>query len=198
MTLSIRMADSSDAEAIQAIYEPIVRDTWISFELDIPDVAEMRHRIETYMETYPWLVCVDGEQIAGYVYASTYRARKAYQWSVEVTAYIHEDYRRRGIGRALYISLFEILALQGYCNAYAGVALPNEGSIGLHRAMGFEDIGIYKNVGYKFGQWHDVAWLQMALQDYPSNPSDPVKLPQFTQADQLAEAIQKGQPLLRG
>jgi L-amino acid N-acyltransferase YncA len=100
-------------------------------------------------------------------YGSSHRERHAYRWSVEVSAYVHPHHHRQGIGRALYLRLFEALAHKGFCNAYAGVALPNDGSVALHRSVGFEPIGVFKAVGHKFGKWHDVAWFQRALRDSP-------------------------------
>ena len=159
----IRLARSEDAGQIQAIYAPVVRDTAISFEVEIPDASEMRQRILSTLETHPWLVCeVDG-RVLGYVYAGRHRARAAYQWATEVTVYIHADARRLGVGRALYSSLFQLLTLQGFRNLHAGITLPNEGSVGIHESMGFQLVGVYKEVGYKFGGWHDVGWWQLSL-----------------------------------
>ena len=144
MTIQIRLATSDDAPQIQAIYAPIVRDTFISFEKVVPTVDEIAGRITKTLQQYPYLVCdIDG-QIAGYAYASSFRSREAYQWTAEVTAYIHPDFHRRGIGHGLYTSLFAILREQGYFNAVSVIALPNPASVGLHEAMGFQKIGVFK------------------------------------------------------
>jgi phosphinothricin acetyltransferase len=172
----IRLATEHDAKQIHAIYAPIVRDTIISFELEIPAVDEMKQRICATLEQYPWLVCDNDSEVMGYAYASAHRSRKAYQWSVDVSAYTHEIYRRQGVGRALYTALFEILRHQGYFNAYAGIALPNAGSIGLHEAMGFQPVGVYKSVGYKFGGWHDVSWHQLTLQPHTDSVQAPTSI----------------------
>src|SRR5205823_4346286 len=97
-----------------------------------------------------------------------------------VSAYVRQDRHRRGVGRALYTRLFEILRRQGFVNAFAGITLPNPGSVGLHEAMGFEFIGVYRGIGYKGGAWHDVGWYQLALQRRPDNPAPPVPWPQVS------------------
>lgn len=164
MPVSVRAAKPDDAEAIAAIYARIVASTTISFELEPPSVDEMRGRIENTLKTLPWLVSLDGsDQVNGYAYASKHRERAAYQWSVDVTVYVRDDSRGQGVGRALYEVLFSRLAEQGFFQAFAGIALPNSGSIALHEAMGFKSIGVYRNVGFKLGQWRDVSWWQKEL-----------------------------------
>lgn len=164
--MNIRIATPKDASEITSIYAPIVRDTIISFELESPSVDEMRSRIEGTLKTHPWLVSLDDAgAVNGYVYASKHRERLAYQWSVDVTAYVREDSRGRGIGRALYRRLFSELAELGYFQAFGGIALPNLASIALHEAVGFKHIGTYKRVGFKLGAWHDVGWWQKELRD---------------------------------
>lgn len=169
--MNIRVATPSDAEAITVIYSPIVANTSISFELTPPTVEEMRGRIVKTLADLPWLVSVDAQgSVNGYVYASKHRERPAYQWSVDVTAYVREDARGRGIGKGLYQALFAELVTQGYFQAFAGIALPNDGSVALHESVGFEPIGVYRKVGFKLGAWHDVGWWQKELRV----PSDPV------------------------
>ena len=169
----IRSARPDDAEAIMHIYAPIVAETAISFELEIPTVDEMRRRVVSTLERFPWLVSEDEHGVVdGYVYASQHRERPAYQWSVDVTTYVRSDARGRGIGKSLYNQLFEELATQGYFNAFAGIALPNVSSIALHESVGFKFVGIYRGVGYKLGAWHDVSWWQRPLQAL-TTPSPP-------------------------
>ncbi|MGE5616983.1 MAG: arsinothricin resistance N-acetyltransferase ArsN1 family B, partial [Bacillota bacterium] len=154
----IRLATPDDAAAVAAIYAPNVTDAVISFEYVPPDVAEMRRRIEKVLAQFPWLVWEEGGIVGGYVYASAHRERAAYQWSTDVSAYVHPDFRRRGVAKALYRTLFEILRVQGYQNAYAGITLPNAPSVALHEAVGFTAVGVYRHVGFKKGRWHDVGW----------------------------------------
>lgn len=197
MTTKIRLACADDAVQIQAIYAPIVAETTISFEQVVPTVEDMAERIEKTTERYPWLACTDGDTIAGYVYATAHRVRAAYQWSVDVSVYVHPNYRRRGMGRALYTALFQVLAAQGFYNAYAGIALPNTGSVGVHEAVGFVPVGVYKQVGYKLGAWHDVGWWQLALQPKDAEPQTPIPIADLIDSVQWNAAIDAGLALLK-
>ena len=169
----IRLAVPDDAEAIAQIYAPAVTDNATSFEIIAPDAAEITRRMSTITERYPWIVADENGIVTGYAYGSTHRARHAYQWSAEVSAYVHADYHRKGIGRALYASLFEMLALQGYRSAFAGLTLPNQASEEFHKSLGFSVIGVFPNIGYKNKQWHDTLWLGRALAPYDSDVPPP-------------------------
>lgn len=172
--MNIRTARPDDAPAITEIYAPIVASTTISFELEPPTVGEMRNRIASTLTQLPWLVAVDeAGAVNGYVYASRHRERAAYRWSVDVSAYVHESARGQGLGKALYGKLFELLAGLGYCQAFAGIALPNAASTALHESVGFEPLGVYRRVGFKHGAWHDVGWWQKTLSDV-DQPALPV------------------------
>lgn len=134
----LRLATPGDAAGVRAIYAPVVRDTAISFEFEEPSIEEMARRIGgAFAAGYPWIVSESEGVIGGYAYASAFRTRRAYDWTTEVSVYVHPDQHRRGVGRELYAKLFEILTLQGYRSAYGVATAPNEGSEGLHRAMGF-------------------------------------------------------------
>jgi L-amino acid N-acyltransferase YncA len=172
-TAAVRDAGPADAAACAAIYAPYVTGTAISFELDPPDEGEMRHRIEAAGATHAWVVLEDGGSIAGYAYGARLHSRPAYRWSCEASVYVQIGRRRTGGGRALYTALFERLAARGFRSVIAGMTLPNEPSAGLHRAMGFEPVGTYRNIGYKLGRWHDVAYLQRELADPGSPPAEP-------------------------
>ena len=165
--LFIRPATESDAPSLLTIYQPSVETTAASFETVVPTVEEFAARINKALAGWQWLVAERNGQCAGYACGSSHRERRAYRWSVEVSAYVHPDHQRQGIGRALYLQLLPELARRGFCNAYAGITLPNEGSVELHRDVGFQLIGTFKAVGRKFGKWHDVAWFQRALRDSP-------------------------------
>jgi phosphinothricin acetyltransferase len=160
----IRPADPArDAAACAAIYAPFVADTPTSFELVAPDAEQMAARIARTAATHPWLVCERAGEIAGFAYGSMHRERAAYRWAAEVSVYIDPAHHRTGVGRALYEDLFERLRAQRLRVAIAGITLPNEASVGLHEALGFEPIGVYRGVGWKAGAWHDVGWWQLRL-----------------------------------
>jgi phosphinothricin acetyltransferase len=164
--MKIRAATTEDAAACAAIYAPYVTDTTISFETEPPTQAEMAERIAAAERTHAWLVLEDledGGRVVGYAYAGPWRSRPAYRWTCETSIYLEVGRRRRGSGRALYEALLARLAERGYRTAVAGMTLPNEASVALHRAMGFEPVGTFRQVGHKHGQWHDVAWTQRAL-----------------------------------
>jgi L-amino acid N-acyltransferase YncA len=197
MYTTIRLATEDDAAQVQDIYAPYCLHTPISFEEVPPSEAEIRQRIRTITARYPWLVCDKDGELLGYAYGSTHRERAAYRWSVEVTAYIREGRHRSGIGRALYTSLFRLLALQGFYNAYAGITLPNPGSVGLHEAMGFRHLGVYTAIGFKHGAWHDVGWWQTPLQPQVPAPAEPMNFQQVRAAKEWDEALAAGLPLLR-
>jgi L-amino acid N-acyltransferase YncA len=169
----IREARSGDAAGLLAIYGPVVRETAISFEVAVPSLEEMRRRIDETLPRMPWLVVVAGDDVAGYAYAGPHRTRAAYQWSVDVSVYVHPRHHRAGVGRALYSALLDLLVLQGYCRAYAGITLPNPASVGLHEALGFRPVGVYSGVGFKVGAWHDVGWWQRPLGAPPPHPAPP-------------------------
>jgi phosphinothricin acetyltransferase len=165
--VTVRVATLHDAEALLEIYRPFVQRTTVSFELEPPPAEEFALRIEKALARFAWLVAESGGRTIGYAYGTQYRERAAYRWATEVSAYVHPGHQGRGVGRALYERLFDALALKGYCTAYAGIALPNEASVGLHQAVGFEPVGVFRRAGRKFGRWHDVAWFQRTLRDEP-------------------------------
>ena len=191
------MALATDAPQIAAIYAPFCWETPVSFEVVAPTPDEMAQRIQKITERMPWLVLEQGGEIAGYVYASPHRERAAYQWSVDVAAYVSSDFRRQGVGRALHTALFRLLTLQGYFTAYAGITLPNPASVGLHEAMGFQPVGVYREVGYKLGAWHDVAWYHLALQPKQAEPDPPHPIQDVLASVEGNEALTSGLPLYR-
>lgn len=167
----IRLARSTDAAGILAIYAPYIANTSFTFETEIPTESEFANRIASYLASWPWLVCeVDG-QVAGYAYASRYRERVAYQWSAECSVYVQDDHHRSGIARALYTALFSILKLQGYRNVYAVINLPNERSVAFHESMGFRWFATYEQVGYKLGQWKNVGWWRLIINKFEQEPA---------------------------
>ena len=171
--MPIRDATAADAAACAAIYAPYVTDTAISFETSPPGAEEMARRIEACLRTHAWLVLEEERRVVAYAYGGPFRERAAYRWACEVSVYVELGRRRTGAGRALYEQLLSRLTARGYRTALAGMTLPNEASVGLHRALGFEPAGTYRRVGYKHGRWHDVAWAQLMLAEGDEPPEDP-------------------------
>jgi L-amino acid N-acyltransferase YncA len=167
-TVHIRYADPDrDAAACAAIYAPSVTEGVASLEERAPEAREMADRIRITARSHPWLVAeIDGD-VVGYAYGSRHHDRAAYRWSADVTVYISAAYHRRGVGRALYGALFELLQRQGIYEVCAGVTLPNDPSVGLHESLGFRPVGVYRDVAFKFGEWYSVGWWQMSLQPHP-------------------------------
>ncbi|KAK7465495.1 hypothetical protein VKT23_005470 [Stygiomarasmius scandens] len=172
---TIRPANTSDAEACAAIYASYVLETAISFESIPPSTLEMAERITTAISRYAWIVLEEAGVIRGYAYAAPYASRQAYDWSCEVSVYLDRGYSRRsGAGRALYEELFKRLEERGFRMLIASITVPNEASLGLHCAMGFEAVGTFKRIGFKNEQWWDVARLQKPLGN-EGEPPRPLK-----------------------
>ena len=151
----------------------------------------------TISEQFPWIVADLDRRILGYAYGSQHRERAAYQWSVDAAVYVSPESQRTGLGRGLYTSLFRILAFQGYHKAFAGIALPNPASVGLHEAVGFELVGIYRGVGYKLGRWHDVGWWQLSLQPASDEPSPPRSIQEIRESLAVQELLEAGALLVQ-
>ena len=159
----VRPALEGDAEACRAIYAPHVTDTWVSFEEVVPDVAEMACRICENSASHGWLVAEIDARVAGFAYGSPHRTRGAYKTSCDVAIYVDPAHAGKGVGKALYGALLPRLKERGFHAAFAGIALPNDASIALHEACSFTAIGIYREVGWKLGDWRDVGWWQRLL-----------------------------------
>lgn len=197
MRTTIRLAEISDGEALSHIYRPAVIDSATSFEIVAPLGKEMGVRVERTLQHTPWLVCEYGNDVVGYAYASRHRDRPAYQWSADTAVYVRGDQQRTGVARALYMSLFAILTRQGFYSAYAGITLPNEASVGLHTAVGFTPVGVYRGVGFKHGAWRDVAWYERALAARNRTPNHPVSLPTLLKTVELEPSLSVGLQFLR-
>jgi phosphinothricin acetyltransferase len=178
----IRHATPEDAAGCLDVYAPFADDTAISFEQQAPSLAEYTQRIIRVSRSHAFLVADDDGNIAGFAYAGVHRGRLAYRWSCEVSVYLDAAAQGRGLGRALYQTLFALLERQGYRMLLAGVALPNPASVGLHRSLGFAEVGIYRRIGWKAGAWRDVMWLARPLgaerheTEMPPPPGPPVML----------------------
>lgn len=163
---TIRLITTADIAGVLEVYRPYIEETSISFEYEVPTLEEFTQRVANITQQYPWLVYEEGGKVIGYAYGMTHRTRTAYQWSVEVAIYVAKDHRSKGVGKQLYEKLFALLREQGYKTAFAGMTIPNEKSEALHLSCGFEEIGVFKNIGYKFGEWHSVKWFQKQLGEY--------------------------------
>lgn len=168
----LRTATPADGEACATIYEPYVRETSITFEIDPPDAQEMSRRIAKALQTHSWLVLEENGIIIGYAYGSQFAPRAAYRWTCEGSVYVDRQRRRSGAGRALYEALIDALAKKGYRRMIALIAPPNPASVKLHQALGFTPIGTAHNVGWKNGSWLDVQWLELNL-----TPDEDLSLP---------------------
>lgn len=170
----MRIVQPSDAASILEIYTPYILNTAVTFETEIPSITSFEERIKHYTEKWPWIVYeVDGT-IGGYAYATKHRERLAYQWCVESSVYIRDQFQGEGIASKLYNALFELLRLQGFINVYAGITLPNDRSISFHEKLGFTNFAYYKNVGHKLGEWRTVGWWQKQINNYEKQPLAPV------------------------
>jgi L-amino acid N-acyltransferase YncA len=184
VTSTLRHADPArDAAACAAIYAPYVTASAASFEEQAPSAEEFAARIERTSRTHPWLVLEEAERVVGYAYASPHRARSAYRWAADVAIYVDPAHQHRGAGRRLYSALLDLLREQGLRMACAGITMPNDASVALHRAMGFEQVGTYRAIGWKAGAWRDVSWWQLRLAGgdddgaAPAEPGPPPRLP---------------------
>jgi L-amino acid N-acyltransferase YncA len=169
MSDTVRPASDEDAAAIAAVYEPWVRETAASFEIEPPGADEMRRRITGSLE---WLVLERSGSVVGYAYANPLRSRPAYAWSVELSIYVDTLARGSGVGRALLGALTARLVSRGFVNAFAGITLPNAPSVALFESFGFVRYGVQRQVGFKLGAWHDVGWWQHELRAATIPPPD--------------------------
>lgn len=160
---AIRPARPGDAAAIAAIYAPYVEKTAISYECIPPDAAEMSRRMAELMPQMPWLVWEEDGEILGYAYASPAFQRRAYAFLADLSIYLREDVRGRGIGTAFYAVLEEILYRQGYCRVYALVTAANAASCRFHEALGYRVFTVFEQSGLKLGDWHSTVWFEKVL-----------------------------------
>jgi phosphinothricin acetyltransferase len=174
----IRMASEADADELLKIYSPYIADTAITFEYEVPSVAEFAHRIQNTLKKYPYIVAVEGDRIIGYAYASAFNARAAYDWAVETTVYLRQDCRGRGLGKVLYLALEDILKRQNILNLNACIAYTpvqdvhlDHTSPAFHQHLGYSKVAHFTKCGYKFGTWYDMIWMEKLLGEHPVPPA---------------------------
>lgn len=183
-TLTLRLARPEDAPALRDIYAPYVRETAISFEYDVPSIAEFTQRIERTLIKYPYLAAESDGELLGYAYAGPFHERPAYQWAAEATVYVKRGSHKRGVGKRLYQTLEDCLRRQNICTVNACVAYPRGGdpylttnSADFHRHLGYRQVGEFHNCGYKFGRWYDMIWMEKELIPPPEVPSPVTPFP---------------------
>ena len=172
--MEIRFAKPSDARSLLDIYAPYVENTAITFEYEVPTIEDFATRIEKTLEKYPYLIAEEDGIVFGYAYASTYYARAAYDWAVELSVYVSQEARGQGVGTRLYDALEDLLEQMGYIHFLACISLPNEASLALHRKRGYQQVAHFPKIGYKLERWHDIVWLQKSLEKQ-ANPIKPLK-----------------------
>lgn len=192
----VRLATEADCASILEIYASFIAKTVKTFEYEVPTLPEFSKRMANIQKKYPWLICEVNDAVVGYAYASQFNERAAYDWSVDFSIYIKSQYHREKIGKALYFALFELLKLQGYYSAYAGIALPNIKSESFHQSFGFKPIGVYHNVGYKLGDWRDVKWFELKIQDYSTSPKRPRDIGEIRNMLEFKQIIQQAEKIL--
>lgn len=161
--MRLRLAEPSDAENILEIYKPYILNTRITFEYDVPSAEDFRKRVEKICEKYPYILCERDGRLSGYCYASRFMERAAFGWDAELSVYLREEERGKGIGRVLYCAVIEILGLMNIRNIYGLIAYPNDASERLHRELGFKLQGVLEKTGYKLGEWTDLMYFCLRL-----------------------------------
>jgi L-amino acid N-acyltransferase YncA len=192
----IRIAAPSDAGGVLEIYGPYCGQSPVSFEIRRPTLDEMEERIAKIGEHYPWFICQNGTELAGFAYAGPHGDRAAYRWAVDIAVYVAAGFRGLRVGTALYTSLLGVLKIQGFDKAYAGITVPNPASVALHKSFGFEPVGTYRNAGFKAGSWHDVSWWELTLRSPDRPPSEPISIPNVMHREEYFEAIDRGVKVL--
>jgi phosphinothricin acetyltransferase len=193
MTPIIRLAERTDVPGILEIYSPFILETAVTFEENVPDENSFWKRIQEIMIELPFLVCEFDGRIAGYAYASGYRSRASYRWTKEVSVYVHPDFHRKRVAQALYTSLNEMVRYQGIADLLAIITMPNESSVAFHEQFGYRKCGEFLKVGYKLGQWQNVGWFELFLQEETQAPKNKIlTLNEISGLPIFQEAIQKG------
>lgn len=187
----IRLINSNDISQVLEVYKPFVALTTITPEYEIPNLDDFSRDIKNIAAYYPVLVCEVNDRIIGYTLAKKYRLAAGHQWSVESSIYVQPGYYGKGIAKALYRVLFDILKLQGIINVFAGLVLPNTRSEIFHQNLGFREVGIFEKGIYKIDNWHDVKWLQLSIQEHAKNPLSPRSIKDVMEAPMFKTILEQ-------
>ncbi|MDO5411698.1 MAG: GNAT family N-acetyltransferase [Lachnospiraceae bacterium] len=186
--ITVRIAEIQDAEAILEIYAPYIRNTAITFEYDVPDIAEFTERIRRTLTRYPYIVAECNGELLGYAYTGAFVGRAACDWSVETSVYIKENQRKRGIGKLLYQALEDISRLQNITNMNACIAYPDKedehltkNSVQFHKHIGYTWVGKFDKCGYKFNQWYHLVWVEKIIHEHTAKPLPFIPFPELEQ-----------------
>lgn len=182
--ITTRTAAPADAKALLAIYTPYVEQTAITFEYDVPTLEEFTSRIQTTLRKFPYIIAEEDNEILGYAYASPFKERAAYGWSVETSIYVKQNQRQKGIGRLLYDRLEKILKKQGVLNVNACIGYPQiedeyltQDSVRFHEKLGYSMVGTFHKCGYKFGRWYDMVWMEKFIGEHDTSGNQPEVIP---------------------
>lgn len=178
--MNIRVAVPEDASDLVKIYGSYVTDTAVTFEYEVPGIEEFEGRIRETLKRYPYLVIEEAGRILGYAYASPFKARAAYAWSVETSIYLCPDVKGRGIGTMLYRKLEGLLRRQNVCNLCACITYPNPESIGFHEKSGYRTVAHFNSAGFKLGTWYDIVWMEKELCPHSVPPMPFLSFPELT------------------
>lgn len=192
MSARIRFADPArDAAGILAVYAPYIRETAVTFETEVPALEAFTARVAGICADFPYLVLEADGELAGYAYAHRQAERAAYAWNAELSIYLAGKWRGKGLGAPLYRLLERLLAMQGYVNLYGVITASNRGSIAMHEKLGYRQIGLHERTGWKFGQWHDVAWLHKRVGEGEPGPILPLSALDRTQVEREIAVAQR-------
>jgi phosphinothricin acetyltransferase len=162
-TIQVRPVNNNDVKELVAIYAYYVLNTTITFEYDVPSIEEFTQRINKITQKYPYLVAIIDNEIVGYAYATAYKERAAYDWSVETTVYVKDGIHGNGVGKTLYTQLEQALKNKQFVNMLACITYPNPKSIDFHTKFGFTTVGHFPKIGYKFNEWRDIVWMMKVI-----------------------------------
>jgi len=195
----IRLAEIEDARRILEIYAPYVANTSLTLTSKVPTPEQVAKTMLDVKKHHPYLVCCIKGEVVGFAYAYKFKPHEAYNWNANLAIYIDPQFQGRGIATALYTALFQVLKIQGFCNLYAVITIPNDASVALHRHFGFKELAIMNKSGYKLGSWHDNLYMEMTIPGSadPGKSSGPLSMSQLNK-NELTTIMAMASALLSG